>query len=323
MAKMTIENLRAFAKDYVNAAKSAGTWEGSVDDFTKMVDKIGSQVTLDGAFQDKLAGVFEGEDLPYGKTVEEYFIDLILPVAYNDGVSEDDTWETYKPTFESAAYSYTLGRKKLPVITSYDTIEKVCNDASALSTIESTIMKRFADSYTNTRYSIKEQALGNLYSKAVDSTSGNTQMIETLSKPVDTETGEAFIESIKKEVEIASDRNEGNCLSKELIGAAPNLVLVVKHGVMPSLDVNTLAGAFNLDKLDLGVDVKRVDSFGTDADAAGVYAMLLDPRGVQVRQSYNAVRSDANANKDAVRTVHHYEDTVFTSKYTFGHIYKA
>ena len=319
MAKMTIENLRAFAKEYVNAAKSAETWEGTVDDFTKMVDKIGSQVTLDGSFQDKLAGVFEGEDLPYGKTVEEYFIDLILPVAYNDGVSEDDTWSTYQPTFESAAYSYTLGRKKLPIVNSYDTIEKVCNDAAALSTIESTIMKRFADSYTNTRYSIKEQALGNFYSKASD----NTTMVESLAKPVDTETGEAFIESIKKQVEIASDRNEGNCLSKELIGAAPSLVLVVKQGVMPSLDVNTLAGAFNLDKLSLGVDVKRVDSFGTEADEAGVYAMLLDPRGIQVRQSYNAVRSDANANKDAVRTVHHYEDTVFTSKYTFGHIYKA
>ena len=136
MAKMTLDELKTFVKNYVNAEKSAGTWEGSVDDFTKMVDKIGSQVTLDGAFQDKLAGVFEGEDLPYGKTVEEYFIDLILPVAYNDGVSEDDTWETYKPTFEDAAYSYTLGRKKLPLVRSYDTIEKVCNNGEALASID-------------------------------------------------------------------------------------------------------------------------------------------------------------------------------------------
>lgn len=319
MAKMTIDNLKAFVKEYVNAEKSAGTWTGTKDDFTKMIDKIGSQVILDGAFSDKLAGLFEGSELPYGKTVEETFIDMMLPVAYEDGVSEDDTWSTYEPTFEEAAYSYTLGRKKLPLVTKNDKIEKVCNDGEALATISSSIMKKFADSYTNTRYSVKEQALGNYYSKAKD----NTNIVETLALPTDTETGEAFIESVKKQVEIASDRNEGHCLSKELIGAAPSLVLVVKQGIMPSLDVNTLAGAFNLDKLALNVEVRRVDSFGSVADTDNVYAMLLDPRGVQVRQSYNAVRSDANANKDAIRTVHHFEDTVFTSKYTFAHIYKA
>ena len=319
MAKMTKENLTAFVKEYVNAAKSAHAWEGTVDDFTKMTDKIGKQVTLKGTFGDKLAGLFEGDDLPYGKTIEEYFVDLILPVAYADGVSEDDTWDTYVPTFEEAAYSYTLGRKKLPIIRKYDTIEKVCNDAEALAGIEADITEKYNASYVNTRYSMKEQALGNLYSKV----SSNTTITETLAKPVDTETGEAFIESVKKQVEIAGDRNEGNCISKQLIGASESLVLVVKQGINPSLDVNTLAGAFNQEKLALGVDVRVVDSFGTEADTAGVYAMLIDPRAVKIHKSYNAVRSDSNANKDAIRVVHHFEDTVYISKYGFVHCYKA
>ena len=315
MAKMTKENLIAFVKEYVDASKIAGTWTGTIDDFTKMVDKIGSQVTLEGTFSDKLAGLFEGEDLPYGKTIEEYFIDLVLPVAFNDGVSEDDTWTQYKPTFEEAVYSYTLGRKKLAIVNSYDTIEKVCNDGSALATIDSTIMSKFASSYTNVRYSMKEQALANLVAKA------STTMIETLAKPTDTETGEAFIQRIKECVEDASDRNEGNCINGTLIGASPSLVLVVNKKILPSLDVNTLAGAFNREKLSLGVEVRVVDGFGDDT--TGAYAILLDPRGVQVRNSYNAVRSDSNANKDAVRTVHHFEDTVFISKYTYAHVFKA
>ncbi len=317
MAKMTLDNLKNFVKAYVDASKSAGTWTGSVDDFTKMIDKIGDQVTIDGTFSDKLGGLFEGEDLPYGKTIEEYFIDMILPVDYSDGVSEEDTWTQYKPTFEQAVYSYTLGRKKLALVQGYDEIEKVCNDGSALSTITASILKKFNDSYTNTRYSMKEQALGNLYAKAK-----TTSMVETLAKPTDTETGEAFIEGVKCQVEIANDRNTGNCLSGELIGASPSLVLVVNHKVLPSLDVNTLSGAFNQDKLSLGVEVRVVDSFGTDADTDGVYAILVDPRAVQIRNSYNAIRSDANANKDAVRNVHHFEDTCFISKYAFAHIYK-
>ena len=319
MAKMTKEQLSAFVKEYVNAAKSAGTWTGTVDDFTKMTDKIGKQVTLKGTFGDKLAGLFEGPELPYGKTIEEYFVDLILPVDFADGVSEDDTWSTYVPTFEEAAYSYTLGRKKLPIVRKYDTIEKVCNDGEALASIEADITEKYNASYVNTRYSMKEQALSNFYSKVKD----NSTITETLAKPVDTETGEAFIESVKKQVEIASDRNEGNCISKELIGASNSLVLIVKQGINPSLDVNTLAGAFNQEKLAVGVDVRTVDSLGKEADADGVYAILVDPRALQICNSYNAVRSDANANKDAIRVVHHFEDTVYISKYGFVHCYKA
>ncbi len=321
MAKMTKENLSAFVKAYVDAQKAAGAWEGSVDDFTKMTEKIGRQTTLKGEFGDKLAGLFEGMDLPYGKTIEEFFVDLILPVAYADGVSEEDTWDEYMPTFEQAAYSYTLGRKKLPLVTAYDTIEKVCNDGAALATIESDIVEKYQSSYVNTRYSMKEQALSNFYSKAKAVTGSN--MVETLSKPIDTETGEKFIESVKKQIEIAGDRNTNNCLSGELIGASQNLVLVVKQGINPSLDVNTLAGAFNVNKLGLGVDVRVVDSLGTEADTDGVYAILVDPRALQICNSYNAVRSDSNANKDKVRTVHHFEDTVYISKYGYIHCYKA
>ncbi len=320
MAKMTKDNLVTFVKGYVNSEKSAGTWTGSVDDFTKMAEKIGSQVTLDGNWNDKLAGLFEGETLPYGKTVEEYFVDLILPVDYKDGVTYEDSFETYMPTFEQAAYSYTLGRKKLPLVQSYDSIEKVANDGEALATIEASIMSKFAASYTNARYSVKEEALGNLYGKAKAVTDSN--MVQTLAKPIDTETGEAFIEAIKKAVEVASDRNTKNCLSGELIGAAPSLVLVVNQGIIPSLDVNTLAGAFNQERLALGVEVKAVDSLGSTADADGVYAILVDPRTVQVRNSYNAVRTDMDANLDKVRFVHHFEDTVFTSKYTFVRAFK-
>lgn len=324
MAKtvMTLDNLRKFVKDYVNAEKSAGKWVDSVDSFTNLVDKIGRQVSITGEFNDKLAGLFEGVNLPYGKTVEEYFVEIPLSRDFNDGVTEEQTWEDYKPTFDEAAYSYTLGRKKIAVVKSYDTIEAVCNDGEALAGIEADINKAFEDSYTNTRYSMKEQAVSNVYSKAKADTS-ITKMVETLAKPVDTETGEAFIESVKQQVEIAKDRNEGNCLANKLIGSAPSLILLVKQGINPSLSVNTLAAAFNKDELGLDVEVRVVDSLGSECDTDGVYAVLIDPRMIQIEQSYNAIRTDSNANKDAIRSVRHYEDTVFISKHTFAHIYKA
>ena len=325
MSKMTLDTLKTFIASYVAEAKQAGAYAGTVDEYTKMIEKIGKQITIDGVFQDKLAGLFEGEDLPYGKTIEEYFMDIPSPVDFEDGVSEEDTWKTYRPTFEEACYSYTLGRRKIPLVDAYDTIEAVCNDGTALSELASDKFKKFQDAYTNVVYSQKEQLLGNVYAKvnALTDETIKGKMMESLAKPTDTETGEAFILRIKECVEDASDRNESNCLSGSLIGVAPSLVLIVNKKVLPNLDVNTLAGAFHEDKLALGVEVRTVDSFGTVADTANVYAMLVDPRGIKIHNSYNAIRSDSNANKDAVRYIRHYENTGFISKYTYAHIFKT
>ncbi len=321
MAKtiMSLDELKTFTKGYVDASKSAAEWKGEVNSFTNMQEKIGKQIMIGGQYNDKLAGLFEGDNLGTGKIIEEYFINLPMPVDFSDGVAEESTWTDYRPSFAEAAYSYSIGRKKIPYVLSYDTIESSCNDASVVSELTGNIWKTFADSFTNTRYSVKEQAIGNLVSKA----SAITGLVETLAKPTDTESGANFILKIKECTEDASDRNEGNCLSGKLIGAAPSLVLLVNKKILPNLDVNTLAGAFHDEKLALGVETRTVDSFGTDMDAAGVYAVLLDPRGVKVHTSYDAVRSDANANKDAVRTIRHFELTPFISKYTYVHAFKV
>lgn len=323
--KMTLSELQKFIAKYVTADKQAGTWTNKVNEFTNMIEKIGKQVTITGQFSDKLAGHFDGDNLPYGKIIEEYFMDLPMVVNYDDKGTDEDSWEAYKPSFEQAAYSYSLGRKLIPLVDSYDAVESSCIDATTASNLATDKFQKFQDAYTNVVYSQKEELIGNVYSKAnalTDETvKGN--MIETLAKPVDTETGEAFIESVKKMVEKASDRNSGYCLSGEFIGAAPSLVLVINQGIAPNLDVNTLAGAFHEDKLALGVETIVVDSLGSTADAAGVYAALVDERGIKVHNSYSSVRSDSNALKDKVRYVRHYENTGFISKYTFAHFYKA
>ena len=78
---MTIAQLQAKAKTYVDAAKQAGAWQGTTDNLFGLIDKIGKTVMIDGQFLDKLPEL-DGEELPLGKTIEEYFIDLTLPEAY-------------------------------------------------------------------------------------------------------------------------------------------------------------------------------------------------------------------------------------------------
>lgn len=316
MAKMTIAELQTFVKNYVLAAEQAGDWKTTTNNLYGLVDKIGKQITLDGLFQDKLPEL-DGDTLPLGATIEEYFADLILPEAYDENA---DPFTKHLITTEKPSYSYTLGRKVLRTTVPYDNVERAALGGSEAADMITRITKRLADSEAEWKYNVKRQLLANMIKKAV-AADNKDNLVESLAKPVDTATGEAFIQRVKELREVASESNEGNNLGNCLIGAAPSLILYVKQGVIPSLQVNTLAGVFNKEELGLGVEVKVIKDFGDDAN--GVYAMLIDPRGVKLHNHYNATRSNENGDADYVNFFRHIEDTGFISKYTFMHAFKA
>lgn len=313
MAKMTLSQLQTFVKTYVDATKQAAAWSNSSDNFIKLVDKIGKQVTLDGVYNDKLA-IFDGDELPLGKTIEEYFIDLTMPTDY-DGTGATDLAPAL-PTVEDVAYSFTLGRKKIKTTVPYDNFERACIDSTAAANISTDIMSKFTASATLYRYALKKQGIANLIGKV-----GSTKnLISTIAVPTDTDTSEAFIKAVKGCVEDASFANDKNNLGQFLCGAAPELVLVVKKGVMPTVEVDAIAGAFHSESLALPAQVVVVDDFGNDA--SGAFAVLMDPRGLKLHRGYHAIRSKENADGDFVNFVDHSEYTLFISKATYVHVFK-
>ena len=83
MAKLSYEELKEVVKDYVVANKiSVDTYEITRDNTAGLLDKIGKIVTIDTTFVDKLS-IFDGEELSFGKTIEEWQEDLILPQDYD------------------------------------------------------------------------------------------------------------------------------------------------------------------------------------------------------------------------------------------------
>ena len=322
MAKLTLAGLKTFATGYVAAAKQAGAWQNSTNNLFGLVDKVGKIVSLKGLFNDKLPEL-DGDDLPAGKTIEETLIDLVLPTVYGNngiGTEANATTEGAKdiipsyPSVEDAAYSYNLGRFKAKITRPYDYVEAGCNTAEQVGELTGDIMWSLESSMSLTRYNLKKQLLANLIGKAL-----GTDLERQVAVPVDTTTSEAFIKEIKKAVEDASFANEGNCLSGALIGAAPSLVLYVKKGVMPIVEVDALAGAFHEERLALPCEIKVVDDF-CNADTS-VWAVLVDPRGIKLHNSYRAIRSTENADGDFVNFVEHEEDTGFISKHVFVRIY--
>lgn len=324
MAKLTLSGLQSFVVAYVDASKQAGTWSGSTDNTLDLLDKVGKIVTLDGDFNDPLTEL-NGDELPLGKTIEEYFIDLTLPTAFDS--TGANALAPADPTVESVTYSYTLGRKKVKTTRRFDDIERASLTSNDASNMIAKIMERLYNSQTVYEYAIKKQLLGNVIAKAI-SASNSANLIVTIAKPTDTTTGEAFIKQVKKDIEKAQFVNEGNNLGDYLIGKSPSLNLYIGLGIVPDLEVDTLAGAFNAEKLAIPAQMKVIDDFGT-IDVSGTdytdkfYALLIDPRGVKLHNGYRAVRSQENADGDFINFYYHTEFTAYISKSVFLRAYRV
>lgn len=326
MAKMTIANLKTFAASYVAAAKQAGAWSATTNNLYGLIDKIGKIVSLKGDFSDKLSEL-DGDELPAGKTIEETMIDLVLPQVYGTNGINDSTNAATEgaydlapayPSVEAAAYSYSLGRYKVKTTRPYDYIEAGCNTAEQVGELTGDIMWSLASSASLTRYTLKKYLVGNAITKALALT---VPLARTIALPVDTTTSEAFIQAVKEDVEDASFAGEGKSLSGALIGATPELVLYVKKGVMPAVEVQALAGAFQKEELAIPAKIKVVDDFG-GADSK-VFAFLVDPRGIKLHNSYRAIRSKENADGDFINFVQHENNTGFISKHVYMKVYKT
>ena len=312
MAKMTLSGLKSAMATYVAAAKQAGSWSATTASFVGLLDKIAKTVTIDGGFEDKLPEL-DGEELPFGKTIEEYFIDLTLPTAYSNITTEGaKDIVPALPSVETVVYNYSLGKEKVKTTVPFNDFERALHTAEEAGNMSAKIVERLTNSYDLTKFAEKKQLLGNAMDKAVSA--GN---YVKLSAPVDDETGEAFIQKIQELVEDASFANESGALSGALIGASPSLVLYVKKGTIPAMKVKTLAGAFNKEDLALGCEIKVVDDFGTMTNQKSCYALLVDPRGIKLHNGYNAIRKAENADGDFVNIVKHFEHTGFISKHVY------
>lgn len=312
MAKMTIEGLKTFVKTYVDQSKQAGAWVSSTDNLLKLQDKIGKQIILDGSFQDKLPEL-SGDELPLGKTCEEFMIGLTMPSEF-DPTGKDNDSPAY-PTVEDVAYCYTLGRKKIKTSVPYDNVERAALTAEGAAEMTGKIMERLQNSESLYEYNLKKQLLANMVDKAV----GNAAVVAL---PNTTENAEKAIIAIKSAVEDASFAHEGDSLTPgALIGASPELVLYVKKGFMPQVEVNAFAGAFNKADLAIPATIKVVDDIPcTDTK---VWGLLIDPRGVKLHTGYKAMRSHENADGDFCNYVKHLEYTGFISKFTFVRVFKT
>lgn len=287
MPTLTLAEMTALVKVQIAANKIAqdAPFVPTVDAITGLVDKIGKQFTLDSVFTDRLPEL-DGEELPFGTTIEEYFFNMMLPAPTDDNGANN--MAPNRPTKQEVSYSY-----KTPRYTHVQTVETTKLKSGLLgesefASLTASIMKKLYDAKTIHKYAIKRQALGRFISAIT-----KADMIRPLAIPVDTETGEAWVKDVKLAKEAMELINEKYNM-RGVPAVAESLVLYIKSGIQPVIDVNVLAGSFNSDRVDVPVTVKVLEDFGDLTANQSAYAILMDTRAVRVHPYQTETDQDHN-----------------------------
>lgn len=364
---LNLEQLKSIVGQYVSTNKQAGVFTLTTANVAELIDRIGKQFTIDTSFVDEFVEM-NGEMLPLGAKIEEWYSDLVLPVDLDptgaDTLAPNDL--TYRPN----AYSERLGEKVIAVTERIKNLQFACDTEEQYVALVTMITKRLYDSLAVFTREVKKQIMGNVVAKAVDiytnastfatSTAyavnasvkktatgkvhlvvksipaSNTKTFDTLlaegflvemkvikkiAKPVDTATGTAFVKEVKKDLKIASRVKEGHSLNGNLIGTCENLVMYIREGVLPVIEVDVQAGAFNGDKVMLPATVRESEDFGS-ADVK-YYAILCDSRALKLHMVTQYVMDQKNAKGGFLNYFLHADFTAFISRNAFIQIYEA
>lgn len=166
MAKLSIVQLKSVIATYVNANKiSVESFVETRDNSVSLLDTLGKIYTLWQNYGDKLA-LFDGEDLSFGKTIEEWAQDLILPEDFD--ASGSGTLAPHESTYRPVSFSYTLGKKTIPQTIRNNDIERAVHNIGQFEDIIAGKTKAMYDSETMFRYALKRQALGVLIERCAD-----------------------------------------------------------------------------------------------------------------------------------------------------------
>lgn len=376
--KLTLEELKSTILTMFGATHIAdSTFQNVVDDISGLVMKCAKMVINESNFSHTIDDHFNGDDLPIGGFIEEYFNDMVAPISYDpDGTN---TLQPHYPTKMPAYYSYPLEGLNFPITIRKVEYQQFFTDAENAARYIANLLKKHSDAQRIYRFGKKKALLGYFAMRVIDAKKTSTLfaaataysqgtymkkdaeetawgvvvkdiprsggpssfddavsdgyisvlgVVETVAMPTDTASGEAFIKKVKADVEKAERPSNANNLAGAIIQPErSNMLLVLREGVMPSLEVDTMAGAFHREDLNTGLRQIVVDDFGGWADSTdvdlddAVVGIVLDERGAKLHLA--EIQTDEQINAEGhFYTIYTYSRYVpYISPYTYIKVY--
>lgn len=169
--QVTLPEIKEIVSNVVLTSKAGAAWQSSFNLTTDCLQKIGKMYTVRGMFEDKLPEL-DGDPLPLGKIVEEFYRELAPLVPYDR--SGANALAPVEQPYMKSFYSYPLERQTIPVQKRYDEFEACSINEAALAGFINGVLESMEETNAQYRYAIKRQMVGNLAAKAISEQTATT-----------------------------------------------------------------------------------------------------------------------------------------------------
>ena len=333
-------------------------FEPTYESVSTLLDKIGLTISLQSNVVDHLE-MFDDVVLSHGTTVEEYINDMLIVEDYDPNATPYDSEPLdVKRAYHTRSKDkkITLPVLKAEIDRAFTSPEGTASfTARQIARIDDTF-KNYK--YEAKKIAIGQKLLRDhaLFDESTEkwetqAVSGWNQVL-TDAKISYPDVGEKPLLNIS--VETGVDENDDPIISNAIIDKATSeefilavqslvedmqflrlgynmfgipqqtqkegLVLLLKSGALPIMNVRALSNVFNKELLSLGIDIKVVDDFGVDTsvladdDPLGkVYAVLADKRLVRYITTRNEMGVDVIGASLKVVYTKHFGENVVTS----------
>lgn len=260
----------AVAESPADFGKAVLTYEYASNEFINaLVNKIVFSIVNRKLFKNPL-GVLKRHDMPLGWDGEEIHVNPVKPIDYRgDEEGMARLLKSYKPDVASAFYRLNK-QKEYPLTINYDQLRGAFTSYGALNNLVDYCVDSIYNGATIQEFAYTKE----LVSGAV---AGNRVVTQTVAKPVDRNTSEAFMDALRglsmifpfpsteyNGYHVQEPTKPGRVTWSEI----GDQIIIIRADVASKVGLTLLANVFNVDYANYLARQIIVDSFGDDKTLA-------------------------------------------------------
>ena len=158
-----------------NTSIATATFSAVADLITGLTMKCAKIVINESNFSHSIDDHFNGDDLPLGGFIEEYFQNMVVPISYDN--TGANTLVPHYPEKAPVFYSYPLEGLNFPISVRKVEYRQFFTDAENASRYIATLLKKHSDAQKIYRFAKKKALLGYFAKLAIDSYEGATTFV--------------------------------------------------------------------------------------------------------------------------------------------------
>lgn len=275
-----------------------------------LVNKIGRQLFFNKVYNNPFKMLHKGE-LPYGKSIEEIFVENAIAKGYDEhfttgGTNESDLIGVLAPSVKTEYITENF-QHKFKTSLSDQLLKGAFMNQTGLSDMLTNIVNALYSGVEAQEYQdIRDILFTSI--KEVETSAKQSMIVAT----TDTKDLAKNIKKYSSKMKFIT--NEYNLTGVDTFANKSDLVLFATVDTVADIDIDVLAYAFNIDKAEVNVRVIEVDTLGT-INGKEVKCLLADKDMVQAYDTLNETSQFYNGDKLVTNIFAHKHGIMAFSKF--------